>query len=128
MGHETISVFSALDNAKTQLYHFTAIIIAGMGFFTDAYDLFCITAVTKLLGRLYYYDPLTTKQGVLPDNVNNAITGVALCGTLAGQLFFGWLGDKLGRKKVLKKLERLQYFHKFIVLVFIKKNTITYNE
>lgn len=23
-----------------------------------------------------------------------------MCGTLAGQLFFGWLGDKLGRKKV----------------------------
>ena len=29
-----------------------------------------------------------------------AVTGVALCGTLAGQLFFGWLGDKLGRKSV----------------------------
>lgn len=127
MAHETISVFSALDNAKTQLYHFTAIVIAGMGFFTDAYDLFCITAVAKLIGRLYYYDPRTTKQGVLPDNVNNAIIGVALCGTLAGQLFFGWLGDKLGRKKVLKKLER-PHFHKFIVLILINKNTITYNE
>ncbi|EXC21108.1 hypothetical protein L484_017120 [Morus notabilis] len=33
------AVFSALDNAKTQLYHFKAIVIAGMGFFTDAYDL-----------------------------------------------------------------------------------------
>ncbi|KAJ0044930.1 hypothetical protein Pint_06693 [Pistacia integerrima] len=65
-----------------------------MGFFTDAYDLFCITAVTKLIGRLY------PKPGALPTNVNNAIVGVALCGTLAGQLFFGWLGDKLGRKKV----------------------------
>ncbi|OWM87322.1 probable inorganic phosphate transporter 1-3 [Punica granatum] len=96
------AVFSELDNAKTQLYHFKAIVIAGMGFFTDAYDLFCITAVTKLLGRLYYYDPADPKHhpGTLPTNVNNAITGVALCGTLAGQLFFGWLGDKLGRKKV----------------------------
>ncbi|KAL5720785.1 Low affinity inorganic phosphate transporter 8 [Ranunculus cassubicifolius] len=94
------TVFSALDNAKTQLYHFKAIVIAGMGFFTDAYDLFCITAVTKLLGRIYYYDPTSEKPGVLPGYVNNAVTGVALCGTLAGQLFFGWLGDKLGRKKV----------------------------
>lgn len=109
MAHDTIAVFSALDNAKTQLYHFTAIIIAGMGFFTDAYDLFCITAVTKLLGRLYYYDPQTGKPGSLPDNVNNAITGVALCGTLAGQLFFGWLGDKLGRKKVPKELEFIAF-------------------
>ncbi|WCJ22041.1 Inorganic phosphate transporter 1-1 [Euphorbia peplus] len=100
MADGTQSIFSALDNAKTQLYHFKAIVIAGMGFFTDAYDLFCIGAVTKLLGRLYYFDPTTGKPGKLPDNVNNAITGVALCGTLFGQLFFGWLGDKLGRKKV----------------------------
>ena len=27
-----------------------------------------------------------------------AINGVALCGTLAGQLFYGMLGDKMGRK------------------------------
>ncbi|KAJ4720257.1 Phosphate transporter [Melia azedarach] len=106
MAEETQAIFSALDNAKTQLYHFKAIVIAGMGFFTDAYDLFCITAVTKLIGRLYYYDPTAhkvgedPKPGTLPPNVSNAITGVALCGTLAGQLFFGWLGDKLGRKKV----------------------------
>ncbi|ERN04223.1 hypothetical protein AMTRI_Chr08g209960 [Amborella trichopoda] len=95
-----MEVLTALDQAKTQLYHFTAIVIAGMGFFTDAYDLFCITAVVKLIGRLYYYDPVTGNPGRLPDNVNNAVSGVALCGTLAGQLFFGWLGDKLGRKKV----------------------------
>lgn len=100
MAREAITVFSALDTAKTQRYHFTAILITGIGFFTDAYDLFCITIVTKLLGRLYYYNPDSTNPGVLPNHVNNAITGVALCGTLAGQLFFGWLGDKLGRKKV----------------------------
>lgn len=95
-----LEVLNALDKAKTQWYHFTAIIISGMGFFTDAYDLFCITTVTKLLGRLYYYDPLTGKPGSLPPNVSAAVNGVALCGTFAGQLFFGWLGDKLGRKKV----------------------------
>lgn len=32
--------------------------------------------------------------------MNAAVSGVALCGTLAGQLFFGWLGDKMGRKRV----------------------------
>eukprot|EP00850_Spirogloea_muscicola_P010982 SM000066S20457 [mRNA] locus=s66:460019:463029:- [translate_table: standard] len=94
------SVLNALDKARTQWYHFTAIIIAGMGFFTDAYDLFVISTVTKLLGRLYYFDPSSSKPGALPINVNLAVTSVALWGTLAGQLFFGWLGDKLGRKKV----------------------------
>ncbi|XP_062076111.1 low affinity inorganic phosphate transporter 4-like [Humulus lupulus] len=95
-----IAVLDALDNARTQWYHVTAIVIAGMGFFTDAYDLFCISAVSKLLGRLYYFDPVSLKPGKLPPRVNNSVTGVALVGTLAGQLFFGWLGDKLGRKKV----------------------------
>jgi len=95
-----LGVLNALDVAKTQMYHFTAIVIAGMGFFTDAYDLFCISLVTKLLGRIYYTDPTQPKPGVLPPGVQAAVTGVALVGTLSGQLFFGWLGDKLGRKKV----------------------------
>ncbi|XP_047168748.1 low affinity inorganic phosphate transporter 1-like [Vigna umbellata] len=95
-----LRVLTALDVAKTQWYHFTAIVIAGMGFFTDAYDLFCISLVTKLLGRLYYTEPGAPKPGTLPPRVQASVTGVALCGTLAGQLFFGWLGDKLGRKRV----------------------------
>ncbi|KAF3659020.1 putative inorganic phosphate transporter 1-5 [Capsicum annuum] len=95
-----LQVLNALDLAKTQLYHFTAIVIAGMGFFTDAYDLFCISMVTKLLGRIYYHHDNAVKPGSLPPNVSAAVNGVAFCGTLAGQLFFGWLGDKLGRKKV----------------------------
>ncbi|GJM84675.1 hypothetical protein PR202_ga00368 [Eleusine coracana subsp. coracana] len=71
-----------------------------MGFFTDAYDLFCISLVTKLLGRIYYTDTSKPDPGSLPPNVAAAVNGVAFCGTLAGQLFFGWLGDKLGRKSV----------------------------
>ncbi|XP_004147179.1 probable inorganic phosphate transporter 1-3 [Cucumis sativus] len=100
MSQQQVGVLNALDLAKTQWYHFTAIIIAGMGFFTDAYDLFCISIVTKLLGRIYYHIPNGSKPGSLPPNIAAAVNGVAFCGTLSGQLFFGWLGDKLGRKKV----------------------------
>ncbi|XP_030451389.1 inorganic phosphate transporter 1-4-like [Syzygium oleosum] len=100
MAGEQVQVLNALDVAKTQWYHFTAIIIAGMGFFTDAYDLFCVSLVTKLLGRIYYHVDGAAKPGTLPPNVSAAVNGVAFCGTLSGQLFFGWLGDKLGRKKV----------------------------
>ncbi|XP_026453201.1 probable inorganic phosphate transporter 1-3 isoform X2 [Papaver somniferum] len=100
MVKEQLEVLRALDVAKTQLYHFTAIFIAGMGFFTDAYDLFCISLVTKLLGRIYYTVPGAEKPGTLPPNVAAAVNGVALVGTLAGQLFFGWLGDRMGRKRV----------------------------
>ncbi|KAJ1695856.1 hypothetical protein LUZ63_012554 [Rhynchospora breviuscula] len=100
MARDQLQVLNALDGAKTQLYHFTTILIAGMGFFTDAYDLFCISLVTKLLGRIYYYRPRSLDPGSLPPNVAAAVNGVAFCGTLSGQLFFGWLGDKMGRKHV----------------------------
>ncbi|GMI64314.1 phosphate transporter 1;5, PHOSPHATE TRANSPORTER 5 [Hibiscus trionum] len=100
MSNNQLGVLHALDAAKTQWYHFTAIVIAGMGFFTDAYDLFCISLITKLLGRIYYHDEKLNKPGTLPPNIAAAVNGVAFCGTLAGQLFFGWLGDKLGRKRV----------------------------
>ncbi|KAF7145103.1 hypothetical protein RHSIM_Rhsim04G0182900 [Rhododendron simsii] len=103
MARKQLDLLNALDAAKTQLYHFTTIIIAGMGFFTAAYDLFGISVVTKLLGRIYYTvpsGPNSKTPGILPAHVSSAVTCVALVGTLFGQLFFGWLGDKLGRKKV----------------------------
>lgn len=40
------------------------------------------------------------KLGNLPLKLNAAVNGVALCATLAGQLFFGWLGDKMSRTRV----------------------------
>ncbi|CAN6855116.1 unnamed protein product, partial [Brassica oleracea] len=73
MAEQQLGVLKALDVAKTQLYHFTAIVIAGMGFFTDAYDLFCVSLVTKLLGRLYYFNPLSEKPGSLPPHVAAAV-------------------------------------------------------
>jgi len=68
MAHEQLGVLTSLDAAKTQWYHFTAIIIVGMGFYTDAYDLFCIPNVTELLGRIYYTHPDALKPGTLPTN------------------------------------------------------------
>ncbi|GLJ22772.1 hypothetical protein SUGI_0428900 [Cryptomeria japonica] len=87
-----LKVLSALDSARTQVYHFTAIVIAGMGFFTDAYDLFCIPPVSNLLGSIYY-------KNEMPIHVKALVNGIALCGAFAGQLFFGWLGDRMGRKR-----------------------------
>ncbi|CAL4955343.1 unnamed protein product [Urochloa decumbens] len=106
-GGPNLAVLDALDSARTQMYHMKAIVIAGMGFFTDAYDLFCISTVSKLLGRLYYpdeninwSDASKSKPGTLPVGINNLVIGVALVGTLMGQLVFGYFGDKLGRKRV----------------------------
>jgi len=93
-----LAVLAALDHAKIQYYHFRAIMIAGMGLFTDAYDLFSITPVMKLISRVY---PAHGSELDLasPAIVCTVVT-IALLGTVVGQLVFGALGDRLGRRKV----------------------------
>ncbi|KAM5573963.1 hypothetical protein ABKV19_013471 [Rosa sericea] len=100
-----LKVLSALDTAKTQWYHFKAIIIAGMGLFTDAYDLFCIPPIMRLLGRIYYSkrQPKFDNEDnnfVIPAIVVTALVGFPLLGTVLGQLLFGRLGDLVGRRHV----------------------------
>ena len=100
-----LKVLSALDAAKIQLYHFKAIIVAGMGLFTDAYDLFCIPPIIKLIGRIYYNQ--TSEEyseekpyKTTPTVVVSALVAIALLGTVVGQLVFGRLGDRIGRRRV----------------------------
>ncbi|XP_031123304.1 probable inorganic phosphate transporter 1-9 [Ipomoea triloba] len=90
-----LKVLSALDSAKTQYYHFKAIIIAGMGLFTDAYDLFCIPPIMKLLAHIHYPDKCEVSPAV-----NSTMVGIALLGTVIGKLGFGRLGDLVGRRRV----------------------------
>ncbi len=91
-----LKVLSALDSARTQLYHFKAIIVAGMGLFTDAYDLFCIPPILRLIGRVFYED----EQYNVPPAVLSSMVAIALLGTAIGQLVFGRLGDLIGRRRV----------------------------
>ncbi|KAJ3679750.1 hypothetical protein LUZ60_017761 [Juncus effusus] len=94
-----LKLLSTLDHARTQYYHFKAIVIAGMGLFTDSYDLFCISPVMKLIGRVYY-PTVNGKPGVTPPAVVSTMVAIALLGTVIGNLLFGMLGDYAGRKRV----------------------------
>ncbi|KAK4723187.1 hypothetical protein R3W88_013420 [Solanum pinnatisectum] len=96
-----LKVLTDLDSARTQYYHFKAIIIAGMGLFTDAYDLFCIPPIMKLIGRIYYRSSTDSNNLYeVPRAVTSAMVVTALLGTVIGQLVFGRLGDLIGRRKV----------------------------
>ncbi|KAJ0987112.1 hypothetical protein J5N97_005468 [Dioscorea zingiberensis] len=96
-----LKVLTALDHAKTQWFHFKAIVIAGMGTFTDAYDLFCIIPVSKLIGRIYYSDEYDKSHGgMMPQAIVSTMAVIALVGMVIGQLTFGTLGDRIGRRRV----------------------------
>ncbi|KAL6611370.1 hypothetical protein ACP70R_039298 [Stipagrostis hirtigluma subsp. patula] len=115
MAPETkLQVLHALDEAATQRYHVRAVVIAGMGFFADAYDLFCVTLVTKLLGRIYYHAPGSPDPGRLPHKFELAINGVTFVGMIVGQLLFGWLGDRVGRKKFYGQTVMLMVMGSFL--------------
>ena len=42
-------LITALDEASLSRFHLRAVVVSGMGFFTDAYDLFVIGIVSTLI-------------------------------------------------------------------------------
>ncbi|KAL3520656.1 hypothetical protein ACH5RR_018805 [Cinchona calisaya] len=127
MSSKNLDVLNALDSARTQLYHFKAIVIAGMGFFTDASDLFCISTVSKLLGRRYYFDPTSNKPGKLPHIVKNFgyWSGLGCPRAVMGTLCFFrfWLGFGIGGDYPLSATIMSEYANKrtrgaFLAAVF----------
>ena len=95
-----LKVLSALDSARTQFYHFKAIIIAGMGLFTNAYALFCIPPIMQLIGRVYFENEPESREYQIQPAVLSTLLGIALLGTVIGQLVFGWFGDRIRRRKM----------------------------
>eukprot|EP00667_Euglena_gracilis_P008355 EG_transcript_8458 len=92
---------------RLRLFHLKAILVSGIGFFTDAYDLQVIACVKPMMamamwpGKVpaaYQGDLQQHGVGSLPTLVDLEVSAIALIGTLTGQLVFGTLGDKMGRK------------------------------
>lgn len=71
--------------------------MAGIGFFTDSYDIFAINLVTSILGMVYWQQ---TDSGELPTNVSTALKAATSGGAVLGQIGFGWLADVIGRRKM----------------------------
>ena len=93
-------------------FHAKVCIVAGVGFFTDAYDIFAINIASQMLGYVYGKGELffSLHFGLISLNfypgqkLNKAQDlGVKVAtpvGTLVGQLLFGWLADIVGRKRM----------------------------
>ncbi|TGO55283.1 hypothetical protein BCON_0094g00330 [Botryotinia convoluta] len=77
---------------------FWVVVVAGVGFFTDAYSIFAINMVIPILGIIYYGDPVN--KGVMPHNYEIALSVVTLGGSIIGQIGFGLGADLYGRRKM----------------------------
>lgn len=90
MSQEAVSSLKSLDEQQLNRFHARMVLTAGMGFFTDAYDLFIIGVVTAILAPLW---GLTTTQ-------LSVLNAAALGSAALGAVFFGWMSDRFGRKKM----------------------------
>ncbi|KZO99325.1 MFS general substrate transporter [Calocera viscosa TUFC12733] len=84
-----------LDEATFSKFHIRTVLVAGAGFFTDAYDIFAISVGAVMLGLVYNNGQ--TSLGAAADLGLKVATPI---GNLFGQTLFGWMADVYGRKKM----------------------------
>jgi MFS transporter, PHS family, inorganic phosphate transporter len=86
---------SEIDKVPFGWYHVRAISVAGIGFFTDSYDIFAINFAVEMLGLAFWPD-----IGSMPTNVSSALKAATSGGAVIGQIGFGILADILGRRRM----------------------------
>ncbi len=84
------SPFTKLDDAKPSKAQMKILVVSGMGFFTDAYDLFVIGIVVAILKT----------QWNLDSNQTALLSAATLIASAVGALVFGRVADIFGRKKM----------------------------
>ena len=83
-------VLSRMDAPKITKQHWKVMFISGMGFFTDAYDLFIIGVVISILKDEWHPSPWAV----------GLVTSTALLAAAFGAIIFGRVADMLGRKRI----------------------------
>src|SRR5437762_8157161 len=83
-------LIAALDEASLSRFHLRAVLVSGMGFFTDAYDLFVIGIASTLI----------TKDWNLSSGRLALLNSAMLFAAFLGAFVFGRFADVIGRKRV----------------------------
>lgn len=79
-----------MDESAITRQHWRIMFISGMGFFTDAYDLFIIGVVIAILKDEWHPSPWAV----------GLVTSTALLASAFGAVIFGRVADMLGRKRI----------------------------
>lgn len=82
-----------IDNAGFGWTQVKMIMIAGVGFMTDSYDIFAINIGVTMLSHVYW-------DGTMPSSTQTLIKVSTSVGTVIGQVGFGLAADHFGRKKI----------------------------
>lgn len=82
-----------IDNSGFGWTQVKMILIAGVGFMTDSYDIFAINLGITMLTNVYW-------GGKMPDSTTTLLKVSTSVGTVIGQLGFGMMADFVGRKKI----------------------------
>jgi PHS family inorganic phosphate transporter-like MFS transporter len=83
-------LIASLDEAELSRFHLRAVLVSGMGFFTDAYDLFVIGIASALI----------TSEWGLSSGRLALLNSTMLAAAFLGAFVFGRLADLVGRKRV----------------------------
>ncbi|HEY3755292.1 MAG TPA: MFS transporter [Opitutaceae bacterium] len=86
----SVPSFKEYDEAGISHEHWKIVLISGMGFFTDAYDLFIIGVVMTILKPLWHVGKLEV----------SLTESTALLASAIGAFAFGRVADILGRKRI----------------------------
>jgi MFS transporter, PHS family, inorganic phosphate transporter len=90
MSEPSANDLARLDEQGVTREHWKIMFISGMGFFTDAYDLFIIGVAMHLIKEEWHTTPVA--EGL--------VTSTALLASAVGALLFGRVADMLGRKRI----------------------------
>ncbi|RPA82465.1 MFS general substrate transporter [Ascobolus immersus RN42] len=83
-----------LETIDASGFGWWVVFVAGVGFLTDAYDIFALNMVLPMIGYVYY------ERGTIPWQHTLLLKCATLVGTMVGQVTFGILGDFWGRRKM----------------------------
>jgi MFS transporter, PHS family, inorganic phosphate transporter len=83
-------LLAQMDEAAESREHWEILLTSGMGFFTDAYDLFIIGVVATMVKSEWH---IASWQ-------NSLLSSLALLTSAVGAVVFGRIADRLGRRKI----------------------------
>lgn len=83
-------IYTTIDR---QGFQWIVVVVAGIGFFLDGYTLFASNIVLPMISYVYWRDDVSSQR-------SHHINIATLAGTMIGQVVFGFLADKYGRKRM----------------------------